>query len=112
MAAIGLIAIRVCYWLDQHRFPTLQLCRNPFLGHVVLFLSRLNFVCAGAVFSTVYLVRFNEIAVRNSLWDSGYSSAYCSPYSGQWLDGGKPYVLHVPANPVRLNSILYYCMVL
>ena len=37
-----------------------------FFGHVILFLSRLNFIFAAAVFSAVYLVRFNELEM--SLW--------------------------------------------
>jgi hypothetical protein len=41
----------------------LKLGYNLLLGHVVLFLSRLNFVFAGAVFSAVYLVRFNELEI-------------------------------------------------
>ena len=60
-AAVGVILIQVCYWLDQRWFATLWLSRNPLLGHLVLFLSRLNFIFAGAVFSAVYLTRFNEL---------------------------------------------------
>ena len=60
-AAVGVILIQVCYWLDQRWFATLRLSRNPLLGHLVLFLSRLNFIFAGAVFSAVYLTRFNEL---------------------------------------------------
>ena len=58
--------MQLCYWLDQHWFATLRLGYNPLLGHVILFLSRLNFIFAGAVFSAVYLVRFNELDI--SLW--------------------------------------------
>jgi hypothetical protein len=65
-AALGVIIIQVCYWLDQHWFATLRLGHNPLLGHTVLFLSRLNFIFAGAVFSAVYLVRFKELDI--SLW--------------------------------------------
>lgn len=65
-AALGVIIIQVCYWLDKHWFATLRLGQNPLLGHIVLFLSRLNFIFAGAVFSAVYLVRFNELEI--SLW--------------------------------------------
>ena len=53
IAALGVILIQVCYWLDRRWFATLRLCQNPLLGHLVLFLSRLNFIFAGAVFSTV-----------------------------------------------------------
>jgi hypothetical protein len=65
-AALGVTIIQVCYWLGQYWFATLWLGYNPLLGHVVLFLSRLNFIFAGAVFSAVYLVRFNELEI--SLW--------------------------------------------
>jgi hypothetical protein len=65
-AALGVIIIQVCYWLDQYWFTTLRLGHNPLLGHVILFLSRLNFIFAAAVFSAVYLVRFNELEI--SLW--------------------------------------------
>jgi hypothetical protein len=65
-AALGVTIIQVCYWLDQHWFATLRLGHNPFLGHVILFLSRLNFIFAAAVFSAVCLVRFNELEI--SLW--------------------------------------------
>ena len=62
-AALGVIIIQVCYWLDQHWFPTLRLGHNPLLGHLILFLSRLNFIFAAAVFSAVYLVRINELDI-------------------------------------------------
>jgi hypothetical protein len=62
-AALGVAIAQVCYWVDQHWFATLRLGYNPLLGHVVLFLSRLNFVFAGAVFSAVCLVRFNELEI-------------------------------------------------
>jgi hypothetical protein len=65
-AALGVIIIQVCYCLDQHWFLTLRLGHNPLLGHLILFLSRLNFIFAGAVFSAVYLVRFNELDI--SVW--------------------------------------------
>ena len=66
LAALGVVIMQLCYWLDQHWFATLRLGYNPLLGHVILFLSRLNFIFAGAVFSAVYLVRFNELDI--SLW--------------------------------------------
>jgi hypothetical protein len=44
----------------------LRVGQNPLLGHLVLFLSRLNFIFAGAMFSAVYLTRFNEIDI--ALW--------------------------------------------
>ena len=65
-ASLGVITIQVCYWLDQNWFTTLRLGHNSLLGHVILFLSRLNFIFAAAVFSAVYLVRFNELEI--SLW--------------------------------------------
>ena len=65
-AALGVTTIQVCYWLDQHWFVTLRPGHNPLLGHLILFLSRLNFIFAGAVFSAVYLVRFHELDI--SIW--------------------------------------------
>jgi hypothetical protein len=65
-AALGVIITQVCYWLDLYWFATLRLGHNPLLGHIILFLSRLNFILAGAVFSSVYLVRFNELEI--SFW--------------------------------------------
>jgi hypothetical protein len=62
-AMLGVTIIQVCYWLDQHWFATLQLRYFPLLGHVILFLSRLNFIFAAAVFSGVYLVRFNQVQI-------------------------------------------------
>ena len=66
LATLGVIIMQVCYWLDQYWFATLRLGYNPLLGHLILFLSRLNFIFAGAVFSAVYLVRFNELDI--SFW--------------------------------------------
>jgi hypothetical protein len=64
--ALGVTIIQVCYWLDQYWFPTLRLGYNALLGHVILFLARLNFIFASAMFSAVYLVRFKELDI--SLW--------------------------------------------
>jgi hypothetical protein len=41
----------------------LRLNYNPVLGHLILFLSRLNFIFAAGVFSAVYLVRFNDLDI-------------------------------------------------
>jgi hypothetical protein len=60
---LGVIMVQVCYWLGQHWFGTLRLGHHPLLGHVILFLSRLNFIFAAALFSAVYLVRFNEVEI-------------------------------------------------
>ena len=64
--ALGVTIIQVCYWLDQYWFATLWMGYNALLGHVILFLSRLNFIFASAVFSALYLVRFTELEI--SLW--------------------------------------------
>ena len=58
-----MIIIQICYWLNQHWFATLRLGHNLLLGHIILFLSRLNFIFAGAVFSAVFLIRWNELEV-------------------------------------------------
>ena len=62
-ATLGVIIIQVGYWLDQCWFMTLRLGHNSLLGHVILFLSRLNFIFGAAVFSAVYLVRINELDI-------------------------------------------------
>jgi hypothetical protein len=66
LALLGVTIIQVCYWLDLYWFATLRLNYNPLLGHLILFLSRLNFIFAAGVFSAVYLVRFNELDI--SFW--------------------------------------------
>jgi hypothetical protein len=60
---LGVIMTQVCYWLGQRSFPRLRLGHHPLLGHVILFLSRLNFIFAAALFSAVYLVRFKELEI-------------------------------------------------
>ena len=66
LAVLGVTLIQICYWLDQYRFATLRLHYKPLLGHLILFVSRLNFIFAAGVFSAVYLVRFNELEI--ALW--------------------------------------------
>jgi hypothetical protein len=65
-AALGVTLIQVCYWLNQRWFAALRVDQNPLLGHLVLFLSRLNFIFGAAMFSAVYLTRFNEVDI--ALW--------------------------------------------
>jgi hypothetical protein len=62
-AVLGVSLIQMCYWPGQRWFATLRLDQNRLLGHVILFLSRLNFLYAGALFSAVYLVRFKELDI-------------------------------------------------
>ena len=72
LAVLGVTLIQICYWLDQYRFATLRLHYKPLLGHLILFVSRLNFIFAAGVFSAVYLVRFNELKI--SLWGFAFLS--------------------------------------
>ena len=65
-AALAVTSIQICYWLNQRWFATLRLAQHPLIGHLILFLSRLNFIFAGSLFSAVYLVRFNELNI--ALW--------------------------------------------
>jgi hypothetical protein len=65
-AALAVTLIQVFYWLNQHWFAKLRLGQNPLLGHLILFLSRLNFIYASSLFSAVCLVRFNELDI--ALW--------------------------------------------
>jgi hypothetical protein len=65
-AALGVTLIQVCYWLNQRWFAALRVDQNLLLGHLVLFLSRLNFIFGAAMFSAVYLTRFNEVDI--ALW--------------------------------------------
>jgi hypothetical protein len=62
-ALLGVTIIQVCYWLGQHWFATLRLRHISLFGHLILFISRLNFIFAGAVFSAVYLVRFYQVPI-------------------------------------------------
>ena len=78
-AALGVTLIQVCYWLNQRWFATLRVGQNPLLGHLVLFLSRLNFIFAGAMFSAVYLTRLH-------FGVSHYSLPCCSRYSATRLN--------------------------
>jgi hypothetical protein len=50
---IAALIIQVTYWLTLKREPPFALPKWPFLGHVLLFLSRLNFIFVSAVFSFV-----------------------------------------------------------
>src|SRR6516225_570113 len=60
---LGVTIIQVCYWLGQHWFATLRLRHISLFGHLILFISRLNFIFAGAVFSAVYLVRLYQVPI-------------------------------------------------
>jgi hypothetical protein len=57
-AALAVTLIQVFYWLNQRCFAKLRVGQNPLLGHLILFLSRLNFIYASSLFSAVCLVRF------------------------------------------------------
>jgi hypothetical protein len=84
-AAFGVASIQICYWLNQRWFATLRLGQNPLLGHLILFLSRLNFIFAGSLFSAVCLVRFR---FPRSLSRRGSVSLCCrSPFPGSFRFG-------------------------
>ena len=50
---IAVIAIQTSYWHTLRHAPPFELSPRPFVGHVVVFLSRLGFVFASSLFALV-----------------------------------------------------------
>jgi hypothetical protein len=65
-AILAVLLIQVAYWSGMRIFPSFRVGKQIVLGHVVLFLARLNFVFVGAFSSVVFFVRFREL--QFSLW--------------------------------------------
>jgi hypothetical protein len=51
LLTVAVLLIQTSYWTTLHRPPPFTLPHNPFLAHVVLFVSRLSFIFASGVFS-------------------------------------------------------------
>lgn len=50
---LGVICIQSTYWKWLRHNPPFNMLKLPFAGHVVLFVSRLSFIFASAIFSFV-----------------------------------------------------------
>ncbi|WP_052572685.1 hypothetical protein [Haloferula sp. BvORR071] len=59
---VAVILIQICYWLRYLHAAPAVLPRCVFLGHLALFLSRLNFIFSGGVFSAIFFARYEEVA--------------------------------------------------
>ena len=64
--AVAAGAIQVSYWWATTIFGSVKIPRAVILGHIAMFLARLNFVFAGAMLCVVIYVRSSEIEF--SLW--------------------------------------------
>ena len=58
---VAIAVIQTCYWVRYVRAPAAVLPHRVIPGHLALFLSRLNFIFAGGVFSAVFFVRYDEM---------------------------------------------------
>lgn len=61
---VAVIAIQIAYWSVLIGPPPFEIRKNVFAASVVLFLSRLSFMLAGALFSIVVFVRFEELDIH------------------------------------------------
>lgn len=61
---ISVAVIQAAYWTVLHAPPPFVIRKNHFIAHVILFLSRVSFMLAGALFSIVVLVRLEELSIR------------------------------------------------
>jgi hypothetical protein len=60
-ATLATASIQTGYWFRYLRRATPSLRRQVFIGHVLMFLARLNFIFTGGVFSAVFFVRFDQV---------------------------------------------------
>ena len=60
-ALLAIVLIQTGYWLRYLRRATPSLPRQVFIGHVLMFLARLNFIFTSGVFSAVFFVRFDQV---------------------------------------------------
>ncbi len=81
LASVASIAlIQIAYWTAWRRIPRLRCGYHPLLGHVAQFVGRLSFTLAGGFFSTVFIVRFQQLDFstwRVVLLIALLFSAYC-----------------------------------
>ena len=61
---VSVVAIQIAYWSILHRPLPFAIRKNRFLASVVLFLSRISFMLAGALFSIVVLVRLEDLQIH------------------------------------------------
>lgn len=61
---VSIAVIQIAYWSVLHAPPPFAIRRNPFIAHIILFLSRVSFMLAGALFSIVVLVRLEDLQIR------------------------------------------------
>ena len=58
---VATVLIQIGYWF-RYLHPTLpSLPRQVLIGHVLMFLARLNFIFTSGVFSTVFFLRFDQV---------------------------------------------------
>jgi hypothetical protein len=60
-AILAIALIQIGYWLRCPHQASPSLPRQVLLGHVVMFLARLNLIFTGGIFSAVFLVRFDRV---------------------------------------------------
>ena len=53
--------IQIGYWFRYLHQASPSLPRQVFIGHVLMFLARLNLIFTGGVFSAVFFVRFDQV---------------------------------------------------
>jgi hypothetical protein len=53
--------IQIGYWLRYLHQASPSLPRRVLIGHVLMFLARLNLIFTGGVFSAVFFVRFDQV---------------------------------------------------
>ncbi len=62
--SISVIVLQVAYWCILIDSPPFRLPKNMLVANMLLFCSRISFLLAGALFSIVILVRFEEVNIR------------------------------------------------
>jgi hypothetical protein len=83
---VAIAAIQIAYWSVLNRPPPFAVGRNLFLASVVLFLSRISFMLAGALFSIVVLVRLEELEIsarQLGIFAADLFTIYCF---SRWLE--------------------------
>jgi hypothetical protein len=62
-ALCAVIVMQACYWSMRKIRPPIARRRNVFVGHLLLFLSRLSFIFAGSVLSLALFTRSQDTTV-------------------------------------------------
>ncbi|QIB36215.1 hypothetical protein G3A50_10935 [Ancylobacter pratisalsi] len=58
---IGVIVLQCCYWIRLRWVPIVAPFHNVFVGHLVLFASRVSFFFGGALFSAIFFRHVPEL---------------------------------------------------